>query len=424
MAIKQGIDFRNTSGYVTDPTDHTYDITSSSTANYPTTTPQGFNVGWESSGFGSGSQTRNRSTSIDARLAGCSFNTSSTDVLTYRFDLTAAGAHDIRVAAGDNAYARANLKVEVFDTTTSLGVLVNTGTTAGGRFRDAADAEYTAANWPGSNALVSKTFGTTICRFKIGNGSNQTFIAHLYVEGSAASGYTITCDAGSYTASGQDATLGKSRLIDSSAGSYTLSGQAATISRGLLLDGLAGSYSLSGQAATITHTPAGSYTITADSGSYILAGADAAIYKGRLLDGLAGSYSLSGQAATITYEAAAAYTISADAGSYGMSGQSAGISYSGAAADTIDGYWARQWEKIRRKKPKIQDVIELIKENPEIALAETREVVKLKYPDVSRYDVENNSELRRFIAKQLIILSDIKRIKEDEESDIEILLML
>lgn len=174
MSLPQGIDFRATSGYVTDPADHTYEI--SITANYPRTTAQGNNVGWETV-----SDSRNRSTSPDARLAGI-HRTTGTTVTTYRIDLPATGDYKIRLAAGDYSYS-AGIKVEIFDTTTSLGIIADTSTTASQRFRDATDAEHTAANWPANNASVTKTFASTILRAKVGDtAGGGGVIACLYVE--------------------------------------------------------------------------------------------------------------------------------------------------------------------------------------------------------------------------------------------------
>ena len=91
--------------------------------------------------------------------------------------------------------------------------------------------------------------------------------------------------------------------------------------------------------------------------------------------------------------------------------------------DTHDGYWSKQWEKLRKKKPVIEDVIELVQEQPAIALAEVKEAVKREYPKVDYTQVLNNVQLQRFIAEQLLITLELRRIQDDED-DIEILLML
>lgn len=77
----------------------------------------------------------------------------------------------------------------------------------------------------------------------------------LALTASSPTGYTITCNAGSYALTGQNSAIAVGRLIAANAGSYSLSGQNATIS----------------------YTPIAGYTITCDSGAYSIAGQNAAI---------------------------------------------------------------------------------------------------------------------------------------------------
>lgn len=190
----QGIDFRagNTAPYDTDPTNCDYEIYSGTAGNYGShVTLQGNNVGWIGPMNGSGgTQGRNRNSSIDRRLAGLQFNTLSSEVLRYAFDVP-PGTYRVRIAAGDYNYAR-SVKVEAFDDATSLGVLCSTATTAGGKFRDATNAEYTAAAWPGSNALSANlTVATGPLVFRVGDGANQCYVAHIWVESVAAGGAVL-----------------------------------------------------------------------------------------------------------------------------------------------------------------------------------------------------------------------------------------
>lgn len=186
MALPQGINFRSSSGYVTDPAGSTYDT---GTLTYPRTTSQGNTVGWESV---TSLQKRDRSTAIDPRLAGIIFITAPATA-TFRIDLPAPGAYGIRLAAGDYS-ARNRIKVEVFDDSTSLGVLAD-GLPAGGSFYDAAGNVWTTAQWPTSNVAVEKTFSTSIARFVTGRSDISgvyVSIAHLAVEElSGGSGLTV-----------------------------------------------------------------------------------------------------------------------------------------------------------------------------------------------------------------------------------------
>lgn len=77
-------------------------------------------------------------------------------------------------------------------------------------------------------------------------------------------------------------------------GSYTLTGQAATLSRQVRLTAEQGSYALTGQDADT----APAFKIAADQGSYVLTGQDAATRKGSTLLAGQGAYLLTGQDVT------------------------------------------------------------------------------------------------------------------------------
>jgi hypothetical protein len=187
MALPQGVDFRATSGYVTDPTNCTYEtLVGSPYVNYPTTTPQGNNIGWETAGFG-WLNSRDRSTGVDARLAGILYNTNA-NTPVYRIDLPATGSHNNGLAIGDMGSSPTTTVVFKDDVTTISTV---SGLSAAANFLDATGVSRTAAAWPGSQALLAHTFASTIFRAELGTGSATSgFIAHLYIE--SAGGGTPT----------------------------------------------------------------------------------------------------------------------------------------------------------------------------------------------------------------------------------------
>lgn len=215
----------------------------------------------------------------------------------------------------------------------------------------------------------------------------------------AANNYTLTAQSGSYSVSGQSANLTRSRLLTADFGIYAVTGQSATILR--------------------------SKVLVADPGAYSVTGQQVGINVNRMLTASPGSYSIAGQSATITKTAAGAYTLTALSGSYDLTGQSATITYTPANVleDTHDGYWHKQWAKLHQKKPKIEEVIELVQEMPATALAEVKEAVKREYPKVDYTQVLKNVELQRFIAQQLIKSLELRRIADDEE-DIETLMLM
>lgn len=189
MAFPQGIAFRSTTGYVTDSSPDDCESSTSNTANanvssssYPRTTAQGNTVGWE---LGANQLiTRNRSVAA-GRMAGKHQGNDA----SFRCDLPSAGNYDIRLATGDAIYV-AVVRVELFDTSSSLGTLSTGTTSAGGRFKDATDVERTSySDWNTNNASVSKTFSTTICRFRVGvAGVSDGALSFLRVDAAGGDG--------------------------------------------------------------------------------------------------------------------------------------------------------------------------------------------------------------------------------------------
>jgi hypothetical protein len=198
MALPQGINFRQNSSFVTDGTGENVELQQGAN-DYPRTTPQGNTVGWESGGLSI--NTRDRNASLDRRLAGLHFNISASS--DFRIDLPSSGSYNIRLAAGDNDGPQ-EVNVTLYDGTTSLGVL-SSGTTGGAaHFKDATNTDYTAAAWPGSNTAVTKSFSTTIARFRLNPSSSGSpnVISHVYVESAGGGGGTTFQFSGSVNATG------------------------------------------------------------------------------------------------------------------------------------------------------------------------------------------------------------------------------
>ena len=182
MSFAQGIDFRATAAYVTDPAN---EPEISAAANYPRTPTVGNStgVGWEQAISGR----LNRSTSVDPRLAGIAYSGTGATV-NYRIDLPAPGDYSITLAIGDAAAAQRNT-VELFDNAASLGVVCNEVTTLGGQFVDASGVtRSSASDWVANNVRITKTFTSTILRVRLTHPTNgaNTAIAHVRVEDAAA----------------------------------------------------------------------------------------------------------------------------------------------------------------------------------------------------------------------------------------------
>ncbi len=175
MPYSQGINFRATAGYVTDPAG--YDVILNGTTNaYPYATAQGNTVGWESATdvFG-----LDRDSANIAQLAGLNF-VFGTD-RDFRLDLPSPGQYLIRLAAGD-AVSPNPCAISLYDSA-SLVTTMSTGTTSTTNyFKDATDAEWSNTAWAGSNVAITPTFTTTICRFRLLGTVSLSVIASLYIE--------------------------------------------------------------------------------------------------------------------------------------------------------------------------------------------------------------------------------------------------
>ena len=137
----------------------------------------------------------------------------------------------------------------------------------------------------------------------------------IWVGAAAASGYTLTADAATFTEAGQDAGLYAGRNVAGDAAAFTVAGQDAGLYAGRKITADAGAFALSGQDAALTYAQPGVYTLPAD----------------------AGSFALSGQDATLTYTPLQHYVLTADAASFAVNGQAAALAYSGESAATTTG---------------------------------------------------------------------------------------
>lgn len=189
MAFDIGLNFRRTDTYVADPAGTTCVLGDS----YPTTRG-GATFGWLNA---VGNNTRDRSTTVDPRLAGIHFLGNGDSVKKkFRLDLPAPGAVDIYCAIGDAGSGNQGY-LEIFDGVTSLGILVAKKTLGTvGTFYDATDTGLAAADWPSLNAKTTLTFATTTLIVAVTPGDSTGLnyvIAHLRAV-QTASGVTLTGD--------------------------------------------------------------------------------------------------------------------------------------------------------------------------------------------------------------------------------------
>lgn len=124
----------------------------------------------------------------------------------------------------------------------------------------------------------------------------------LLLRPSAATAYTLTCETGVYTFTGQNANLNKSKLLVAQAGSYSLTGNNATLLKSKRIVAETGSYSFVGNNANLTWSGTGNaYTLTCLTGSYSLVGQSAVLKRSRRIVAESGVYSFVGNSVVLTY---------------------------------------------------------------------------------------------------------------------------
>jgi hypothetical protein len=181
MAFDFGLNFRLTSGFVTDGTNESYVLASDT---YPTTRG-GLTFGWDSA-----VSSRDRSAVIDRRLAGIHFVAGNAG-RTFRIDLTASGSVSVHIAYGDHSGGNNNQKWQIYDNVTQLSTHGPTNVSAA-NYLDASGTNRTEAAWPAGETAESLTFSSTTFFIKPNSGTadSQT-LAHLRVVQAASGGSTI-----------------------------------------------------------------------------------------------------------------------------------------------------------------------------------------------------------------------------------------
>lgn len=125
----------------------------------------------------------------------------------------------------------------------------------------------------------------------------------------------INAEAGSFTYTGQDATVTADRALNAESGTFTYTGQDAFFSLAKNFNAEAGTFSYLGQDATLSR----SYSFNAEAGTFSYLGQDATLTRSYSFNAEAGTFSYTGQAATLNRS----YSFNAEAGSFSYTGQNA-----------------------------------------------------------------------------------------------------
>jgi len=139
--------------------------------------------------------------------------------------------------------------------------------------------------------------------------------------------------------------------------------QPAAVAFTLSADG--GTYSYSGNNATLTYTTAGAFVLSADGGTYAYTGNNADLRFNRVLAADGGVYSYTGNNANLTYAPAGAFVLLADGGVYTYTGNNANLLFSGTplVTETRGGYGPpekrkqRDFDEERREREQLREQI-------------------------------------------------------------------
>lgn len=94
--------------------------------------------------------------------------------------------------------------------------------------------------------------------------------------------------------------------------------------------------------------------------------------------------------------------------------------------DTHDGfgYWEKYWRKLHeKKKPTIEEVIEAVQENPVEALKAVPQARK-QFQGIDYSKVKQNADMALFIAQELMIVLEMRRIDDENDENDAIMLLL
>ena len=180
--------------------------------------------------------------------------------------------------------------------------------TSGGQ--DYAPRTWTFESWNGATGTWTVLDTQTLVA-AWSSGESRTYSAELPPD------YSLVCNAGALTLTGNSAGLYAGRKLSGSAGSFTLTGNVVGLSAGRKLSGSAGTFTLAGVDALLTV----SRGIAAGVGAFTLTGVDAGLRAAHAMPVSAGAFTLTGNSAGLSKTTIFAVS----AGAFTLTGVDAGL---------------------------------------------------------------------------------------------------
>lgn len=119
--------------------------------------------------------------------------------------------------------------------------------------------------------------------------------------GSGSTVYTLSLNSGTFTLSGNSATILKFKVLTANFGSFSFYGQSAVFQKYKAINADSGHFNFLGQVATLAKVSAGVFIIEANSGSFLFSGKSATFQKSKIINGHFGSFYLISNNASISW---------------------------------------------------------------------------------------------------------------------------
>lgn len=148
--------------------------------------------------------------------------------------------------------------------------------------------------------------------------------------------YLLSLGSGSFTTTGQAASLNQGRRVIGAAGAFALTGAASGSLRGYVVAGAAGPYALAGQAAALVYQR---NPFAAEAGAFVFQGQDAQWFRGKKLFADAGSFAVSGEPAGLL----SARVLPASSETFSVNGQNAALLFDDFFASWTEQTYVDSW---------------------------------------------------------------------------------
>jgi hypothetical protein len=247
---------------------------------------------------------------------------------------------------------------------------------------------------------------------------NSAFAEVAFTDLTVGAAYSLTCSAGSYALTGNNATFTTNKNLNGVAGNYALTGNNATFTDDKKLSGATGSYALTGVNASFKINR----NLTADAGAYGFTGSPILVVDGHKMIATSGTYNLTGYDASFTLDKA----FSLGAGTYTFVGKDATLVYSNNGIITVTKGGISKSKVYKDLRQEVEDdianaIAKVTGENIPPELEEISLEAEIKVAEEA-----NIARLQERVmeAQALALQAEIDRLIQDELDDEESLMLL